>query len=73
MLDPTYDREEIDRDPVTKLAFSLSEQFNDNAPIGWVQYMPIAKYTMEHARRVGQAYSSSLLDPRSQRNDVNGH
>lgn len=43
MTDPTYDRARIDADVVWELAFSLSEIMNDNAPIGWAKYIPIAE------------------------------
>jgi hypothetical protein len=41
--DPTYDRERIDRDPVWKLAFWMSEIDNDAAPIGWFRYVHLAR------------------------------
>lgn len=52
MNDPTYVRSIIDADPVWRLAFWLSEQDNDNAPIGWARYIPLAtalrtRFTME--------------------------
>jgi len=37
--DPTYMREEIVNNPVWELAFSISEIQNDNAPIGWSDYI----------------------------------
>lgn len=43
MNDPTYDRKQIDANPVWKKAFQLSEMENDSAPIGWAQYIPRAK------------------------------
>lgn len=43
MKDPTYVREEIDADPEKELAFTLSEIMNDNAPIGWGKYIPVAR------------------------------
>lgn len=39
MTDPTYNREEIDANPVWRAAFILSEFYNDNAPIGWSRYI----------------------------------
>jgi len=41
--DPTYTKEWIDSNPVWKLAFELSEYDNDNAPIGWGQYINLAR------------------------------
>ena len=42
MEDPTYNKEVINKDPITKLAFFLSEIDNDNAPIGWFKYSNLA-------------------------------
>jgi hypothetical protein len=42
-MDPTYVKEVIDRNPVWKLAFVLSEIQNDNAPIGWGKYIRVAE------------------------------
>lgn len=41
-MDPTYVKEDIEKDPVDSLAFALSEIMNDNAPIGWSKYRPHA-------------------------------
>lgn len=41
--DPTYNKTEIDANPVWKRAFKLSEIQNDNAPLGWSQYIPQAE------------------------------
>ena len=43
MSDPTYNKEQIDADPVWRLAFWLSELINDNAPLGWSKYIWIAE------------------------------
>lgn len=43
MNDPTYHRESIDANPVWELAFIISEIQNDNAPIGWSEYIPLAE------------------------------
>lgn len=43
MSDPTYVKEEINANPVWKLAFILSEIQNDGAPIGWGKYIWIAQ------------------------------
>jgi hypothetical protein len=46
MNDPTYVESVIVADPVWALAFRLSEQFNDNAPIGWGRYIPMARWLL---------------------------
>ena len=43
MGDPTYNAEEINKNPVWQLAFSLSEIQNDNAPLGWARYIFVAE------------------------------
>ena len=43
MIDPTYDKAVIDKNPIWKLAFHLSEMENDIAPIGWSRYIPEAE------------------------------
>lgn len=43
MTDPTYDEEQIQRNQVWQLAFSLSEIQNMMAPIGWGKYIWIAE------------------------------
>jgi len=45
--DPTYNREEIDKNPVWQLAFILSEIQNDAAPIGWSKYIWVAKCLLD--------------------------
>jgi hypothetical protein len=47
MTDPTYVKEQIDADPVWRLAFRLSEVDNDNAPIGWYRYVNLARWLLE--------------------------
>lgn len=42
-MDPTYESARIERDPVWREAFRLSEISNDKAPIGWSQYIPAAR------------------------------
>ena len=39
MADPTYNRDEIAKNPTWQLAFDLSEIENDSAPIGWGRYV----------------------------------
>ena len=46
--DPTYVRENIEANPEWKLAYVLSEIKNDNAPIGWSQYIPTARCLLAH-------------------------
>lgn len=33
------------------IAFILSEMVNDNAPIGWDKYIPLAEKSIEEARK----------------------
>lgn len=42
--DPTYIKLEIEAKPNWKLAFELSEIDNDNAPIGWFNYIHLANH-----------------------------
>lgn len=46
-MDPTYNPEEINANPVWKRAFQLSELENDNAPLGWSKYIPQAQKELE--------------------------
>lgn len=41
-MDPTYVKKEIDAKLNWRVAFSLSEIMNDNAPIGWGKYIWVA-------------------------------
>lgn len=41
--DPTYNLDEINANPIWKRAFQISEMENDNAPIGWSQFIKRAK------------------------------
>jgi hypothetical protein len=43
MNDPTYVKTEINANPAWSLAFVMSEIMNDNAPIGWGEYIFAAK------------------------------
>lgn len=45
--DPTYDKSEIDANPVWKLAYFFSELANDIAPTGWSHYIPIAQWLIQ--------------------------
>lgn len=47
-LDPTFDLERIKADPDMELAFTLSELENDNSPIGWSRYLPLARLLRYH-------------------------
>jgi hypothetical protein len=42
-MDPTYVKTEIEANPEWKLAHWMSEIDNDNAPIGWGRYIPLAR------------------------------
>ena len=48
MTDPTYDRAEIENNPVWELAFTISEIHNDNAPLGWGRYKYLAECLLHH-------------------------
>lgn len=50
MKDPTYIKSEIDKNPVWKKAFELSEVKNDNAPIGWSFYIPEAEKSFKEKK-----------------------
>ena len=43
MSDPTYDKEQISKNPAWCVAFSLSEIMNDGAPVGWSRYIWVAE------------------------------
>ena len=43
MSDPTYVKEHIQANPEWDVAFVLSELQNDNAPIGWSNYIGSAR------------------------------
>jgi hypothetical protein len=46
--DPTYVKAEIDANDAWHLAFRLSEVDNDQAPIGWSRYVPMARWLLEN-------------------------
>ena len=50
--DPTYDKKEIERRLDWKLAFLLSELANDDAPMGWSRYIPIAQRALKDAQEL---------------------
>lgn len=50
MPDRTYVRAEIDANPTWRLAWRLSEVDNDNAPIGWSRYIPLARWLLSTFR-----------------------
>ncbi len=52
MNDPTYVKAEIEKNLIWKMAFWLSELFNDNAPLGWSKYIPIAEKAIKQAKEV---------------------
>lgn len=39
MPDPTYDRAEIQKNKAWRVAFVLSELYNDDAPLNWSRYI----------------------------------
>ena len=47
MSDPTYVKAQIEANPKWALAFRLSEVDNDNAPIGWARYIPLAGWLLD--------------------------
>lgn len=46
--DPTYDRDQINANPIWELAFTLSEIHNDNAPLGWAKYIGMAQCLLDN-------------------------
>jgi len=46
-MDPTYDMNVINKNPIWKKAFELSELKNDNAPLGWSNYMKEAEEALK--------------------------
>ena len=44
--DPTYDVEEIKKNPVWHAAWTMSECLNDQAPLGWSRYVWVAEALM---------------------------
>lgn len=49
-MDPTYDELEIEANWVWRIAFLLSELYNDNAPLGWSKYIPAAEKAIDTAK-----------------------
>ncbi len=47
MNDPTYNRKEIDKHLIWKMAFIMSECLNDNAPLGWSKYIYVAEQVVK--------------------------
>ena len=48
--DPTYNQEDLKFNGVWHIAFIISEMVNDNAPIGWSKYIPLAEEAIKKAR-----------------------
>lgn len=46
MTDPTYNIDEIKKNPVWHVAWVLSEIQNDDAPIGWSKKIPTAEHLL---------------------------
>lgn len=51
MADPTYEKNRIEGDGTWHIAYILSELVNDNAPIGWGKFIPIAENAVANARK----------------------
>lgn len=49
LSDPTYVKAEIDANPAWRRAWELSELFNDNAPIGWSNFIEQAEIDIAKA------------------------
>jgi len=49
-MDPTYAKEEIEAKPEWELAFAISEIQNDRAPLGWSNYVSLAKSLLARYR-----------------------
>ena len=47
MPDPTYRLDEIEAKDEWLLAWIISEHLNDNAPIGWSRFVPVARSLVE--------------------------
>lgn len=58
MSDPTYEREKIEANPEWDVAFTLSEIFNDSAPLGWGKYIGRAQCLLA-------AYDMTKKNPRT--------
>lgn len=50
LIDPTYLPHEIQANPAWALAFEMSEVDNDQAPIGWAQYIALARWLLRTYR-----------------------
>ena len=48
MDDPTYDMQEIKKNPAWHVAWVISEIQNDKAPIGWSKYIFDAECLLKH-------------------------
>jgi hypothetical protein len=67
--DPTYERKLIDATPEWKLAFRISEFENDNAPLGWGRYIPLAMshihtYQRKNIGRDKEVWVMKCVDPK---------
>lgn len=67
-MDPTYDKEKIEKNPEWSLAFLLSEIMNDNTPMGWLKYIGPAKCVL--AARVVLPRGETMVVPED--NDEQG-
>ena len=53
MSDPTYDRKAINRKTTWKIAYLISEMTNDDAPVGWGRFIPVAEVIVAMIEREG--------------------
>lgn len=54
MNDPTYNMQHIKDNPLWCEAFRLSEMYNNNAPIGWSDYIPAARAVANERREAAR-------------------
>jgi hypothetical protein len=64
MNDPIYRSDLINADPIWKLAFELSEVDNDDAPLGWSAYVPMARHLLSRYRLIEKLGQRSGFDRR---------
>lgn len=52
MSDPTYNRDIIRSNGVWEIAYIISQMLDDNAPIGWSKYIPLAEEVVNKAKKL---------------------
>lgn len=62
MSDPTYNKTEINGREEWSLAFKISEHLNDNAPLGWSRYIPVAVAILRETRQMTTPEAIALLE-----------